>query len=164
MAINQYTLRDWSSIPQGEFVRNFGYRSAFISHNHKDIELARGLVALLQSNGFKVFVDWQEDYLDDSVTSYVANRIKRKNRFVQLLFFLATSNSMSSRWCAWEIGYADTQNTNPNLYIIPTGDNYTSYGNEYLQLYKRIDLDSAGGLRSYDAGSHSGTLVSSVNW
>ncbi|MCH5937009.1 toll/interleukin-1 receptor domain-containing protein, partial [Salmonella enterica] len=61
--------------------------------------------------------------------------------------FLATENSMSSRWCPWEIGYADGKKNLNNIVIVPTVDSSgRHHGNEYLQLYSRIDTTPNGAL------------------
>jgi hypothetical protein len=61
--------------------------------------------------------------------------------------FLATPNSMVSRWCPWEIGYADGKKTLDAIVIVPTKDDAGRfYGNEYLQLYRRLE---PGVLRIY---------------
>lgn len=38
-----------------------------------------------------------------------AQRIQGKIREIDYFLFLATENSGASRWCPWEIGYADSQ-------------------------------------------------------
>jgi hypothetical protein len=45
---------------------------------------------------------------------------------------------MSSRWCPWELGYADGVKTHERIIMIPTQDGYASYGSEYLDLYTYI--------------------------
>jgi hypothetical protein len=86
--------------------RAAGYQTAFLSHSHADRDLAKGFMKLLEEAGWRVYVDW-----DDATMPPVPNRItaaKIKTKIVEYWFlFVATSNSMSSRWCPWEIGYAD---------------------------------------------------------
>jgi hypothetical protein len=64
---------------------------------------------------------------------------------------------MASRWCPWELGFADGMKQTEQIAIIATRDasgNY--YGNEYLQLYRRIDQSSASSsLYWYPKGSQS---------
>ena len=79
--------------------------------------------------------------------------------------FLATSNSIQSRWCPWEIGFADSVKSYEKILIIPTEDDYGNwYGNEYLQLYKKVDEGSnkttgKSGYAVFEAGSDSGTWM-----
>jgi hypothetical protein len=67
-------------------------------------------------------------------------------------FFLATQNSMASRWCPWEIGFADGKKAHERIAIVPTMDNHGHfYGNEYLSLYNKIDVPTgSSGLAFYD--------------
>lgn len=91
---------------------------------------------------------------------------KIKNRIIQAdwFLFLATSNSMSSRWCPWEIGYADGIKPIDRLIVIPTQEGYTTHGSEYLQLYRHIDFSRSGRLAVYDPGSNSGTFVENLTF
>ncbi|PUU61759.1 hypothetical protein DCL23_26205, partial [Citrobacter freundii] len=82
--------------------------------------------------------------------------------------FLATKNSTQSRWCPWEIGFADIAKGYEKILIIPTeNDSGVWYGNEYLQLYKRMDegvnnQTGKSGYAVYDAGINSGTWVENI--
>lgn len=71
----------------------------------------------------------------------IKNKIKRLDWFL----YLATQNSSKSRWCPWEIGYADGVKPLDRIVIIPTQDaNGQNYGNEYLGLYRRVALSQSG--------------------
>ncbi len=72
-----------------------------------------------------------------------AKKIQQRITDAELFLFLATANSRASRWCPWEIGYADSGKR--NIYIIPTHDDKVTYGNEYLELYPKIDESNVGG-------------------
>lgn len=74
---------------------------------------------------------------------------------MKFFLFLATPNSMKSRWCPWEIGYADGTKANDNILIIPTEDSAGWYGNEYLGLYRKIDVQN-GYLRAFRPDSTTG--------
>ena len=52
--------------------------------------------------------------------------------------FLVTANTGQSRWCPWELGYADGTKENKKIVVIGTCDQHGIYGNEYLDLYRRI--------------------------
>lgn len=85
-----------------------------------------------------------------------AAKIKMKIISLEYFLFLATENSMRSRWCPWEIGYADGKKALDKLLVIPTRDDAGRYhGNEYLQLYRRIDEAASGGLAAWEPGSSS---------
>jgi len=85
-----------------------------------------------------------------------ALNIQNKIKDLKYFLFLATENSMSSRWCPWEIGYANGVKNIENILIIPTADRLgTARGNEYLQLYRRIDIADGGGLAAWQPGQTS---------
>lgn len=114
-------------------------QTAFLCHSHKDQELAKGLQILMKENGWDIYIDWQDNNLPSSPNKETAEKIKSKIGQTDWFLFLATPNSTASRWCPWEIGYADAIKTYEKILIIPTEDEKGSwYGNEYLQLYKKI--------------------------
>lgn len=119
--------------------RASGFKTAFLCHSHKDEELVKGLVTLLADSGWQVYVDWADASMPETPNRQTAEKIKQKIVDHNLFLFLATSNSMASRWCPWEIGYADGKKQIDQILIIPTSDGTKTHGNEYLQLYRRID-------------------------
>jgi hypothetical protein len=89
----------------------------------------------------------REAIMPERPTRRTAERIQEKIRGCNVFLFLATSNSMSSRWCPWEIGYADGVKRVDSILVIPTQDGWgTVYGNEYLQLYRHLDFAPIGGI------------------
>lgn len=115
-------------------------QTAFLCHSHQDQELAKGLQTLLAEDGWDIYIDWQDEAMPSSPNKETASNIKSKIKQTDWFLFLATPNSTSSRWCPWEIGYADAVKTYEKMLIIPTiDDNGRWYGNEYLQLYKKIE-------------------------
>ncbi len=97
-----------------------------------------------------------------SPNKQTATNIKSKIKIVDWFLFLATPNSTVSRWCPWEIGYADAVKANEKILIVPTTDDSGRwYGNEYLQLYRKIDEASnattkRSGYAVFNPGSTSG--------
>ena len=87
-----------------------------------------------------------------------AESIKQKINALDWFLFLATPNSIASRWCPWEIGYADSQKKHEKIFLIRTSDNQGRwYGNEYLKLYREIDYsDVPGKLGAFPAGKDKG--------
>lgn len=138
--------------------RSLGLRSAFLCHSHVDAKEVQGLMTLFHEDGWRVYVDWQDAAMPETPTRETAQRIQRKIREMDYFLFLATGNSVASRWCPWEIGYADSQKTADHLLIIPTKDRTGAwYGNEYLQLYRRIDEGEGGTLGVWNPGEERGT-------
>ena len=135
-----------------ESIEHFSKRAssgimAFLCHSHLDSKLAEGVQKLFVAKGVDIYIDWQDAEMPPVPNIETAQNIKHRIRSSQLFFFLATENSVKSRWCPWEIGIADSMAK--KIYIIPTQDaNRETHGNEYLQLYNRVDI----GTRESDEG------------
>ena len=139
-------------------------KSAFLCHSHKDETIVKGLIALFQERGVDLYIDWMDHTMPDTPNQVTARKIQDSIKGRNFFFFLATANSRASRWCPWEIGYADSSSR--RIYIIPTVDNSGTYGNEYLELYPKIDEASSGvkkGLALFEAGKSEGKWLSSSN-
>lgn len=137
-----------------------GARSAFLCHSHHDEALAKGLVTLLGEKGISLYVDWADHTMPSTPNKITAQKVKDKIRESDLFLFLATQQSMTSRWCPWEIGYADGVKRHQTIFIIPTSDSSgTHHGNEYLQLYRKIDITSIGEFQFYEAASSYGSPI-----
>jgi len=131
-------------------------QTAFLCHSHKDEELAKGLQVLLAENGWDLYVDWQDHEMPEQPNKETAVKIKNRINTLDWFLFLATPNSTQSRWCPWEIGYADSKKAHDRILIIPTTDSGKWYGNEYLHLYRKISDVTGGGLAAFPAGQNSG--------
>ncbi|MFZ1511008.1 MAG: toll/interleukin-1 receptor domain-containing protein [Tabrizicola sp.] len=129
--------------------QRLGRQTAFLSHSHKDRGMAKGVQAFLQAQGWDVYIDWEDTEMPAKPNRQTADRIK--NKIVQLDWFLylATQNSAASRWCPWEIGFADGKRSIDRIVILPTSDSYSTYGSEYLDLYRHIEPSTLGDLRVY---------------
>lgn len=127
-------------------------QTAFFCHSHEDKNLATGFQVLLNENGWDLYIDWQDTAMPEKPTRETAKRIQEKIKALDWFLFLATQNSVSSKWCPWEIGFADSAKSYNNILIIPTADfSGVWYGNEYLQLYRRIDFQN-GALKAFSVG------------
>lgn len=163
MAINQDDLRNARRFGrQAVIAKRIDQRTAFLCHSHVDRELAEGLQIKLREAGFDLYIDWQD--LTMPATPNAETAAKLRNRIVTCdwFLFLATANSMASRWCPWELGYADGKKPNDKIAVVPTRDQQTTHGNEYLQLYRYIDVAKGGGLGMFSAASGQGVMVSSL--
>ena len=97
----------------------------------------------------------QHPYMPETPDGTTADRIRTVIKGAEVFLFLATNDSMASRWCPWELGFADGVKRNDQIAVIATRDasgNY--YGNEYLQLYRRIDQTAGSALYWYQKGSY----------
>jgi hypothetical protein len=160
MTIRQFDL---TNAANGLTARSFtakrhGQPSAFLSHSHKDARLALGLQQMLVEQGWNIYIDWQDQQMPEKPDAETAIRIKRAIIGAEWFLFLATEHSTASRWCPWEIGYADGEKPLNRIAIVPTTDSSGKYyGNEYLSLYSRIDTAN-GGLALFDT-KNNGTWV-----
>lgn len=141
-------------------------QTAFLCHSHKDQELAKGLQVILKEQGWDLYIDWQDNEMPTTPDKETAKRIKSKIEITDWFLFLATANSTGSRWCPWEMGFADAKKNYEKIVIIPTEDDDGKwYGNEYLQLYKNLSIasNSSTGKSGYAlfeaASTKSGTWV-----
>jgi hypothetical protein len=129
-------------------------KTAFLCHSHKDQDLVSAVQDFLWRNGWKIYVDWQDTTMPDQPNRETAEKIQCKIRENDWFLFLATANSTGSRWCPWEIGYADAAKGKDAVIVIPTRDAVGSHGNEYVELYRRIDLSSDGRVVEFTQGYH----------
>lgn len=113
----------------------------FLSHSISDAKLVLGIVALLQTQGLRVYVDWIVDReMDRSrVTSATAEQLRERMRQSSSLIYAHSSASVASKWMPWELGYFDGFKS--AVAVLPiTHKEQTSYsGQEYLGLYPYID-------------------------
>ena len=166
MTISQYDLR--SAAARNFYLKNqrsrgYGQKTGFLCHSHKDRDLALGLQQWLKEQGMELYIDWLDPYMPEAPDGTTADRIRTVIKGADVFLFLATNDSMASRWCPWELGFADGVKRNEQIALIATRDasgNY--YGNEYLQLYRRIDQATAGNaLYWYPKGSQSPQYLTS---
>jgi len=164
MPISQADLRNAArqSGSQTVIVKRASQRTAFLCHSHLDRELALGLQAVLRQHGLDLYIDWQDSTMPASPTGETADKLRQRIVNCEWFLFLATANSMSSRWCPWELGYADGKKPNEKIAVVPTRDGQTTHGNEYLQLYRRIEPDVYGGFGIFNPNATSGRKVNSV--
>jgi TIR domain-containing protein len=143
--------------------RALGLQTVFLCHSHHDEVLVKGVIALLQEAGWRVYVDWADTSMPDTPNRETATRIKQKILDLNYFLFLATNNSMSSRWCPWEIGYADGKKNIAQILMLATTDGHKTYGNEYLQLYRRIAISSQGKMGVWQPGqTDNGMLIENL--
>ena len=170
MAITFSTLRSAATRPSRVVANSLSEalsmrkQTAFLCHSHIDKDLAIGLQTLLKENGWDLYIDWQDNEMPSTPDKNTANKIKSKIAATQWFLFLATQNSTSSRWCPWEIGYADSSKNHDQILIVPTEDDQGRfYGNEYLQLYRQLtDASNTSinkrGYAVFNAGATQGGL------
>lgn len=138
---------------------NLGIRTAFLCHSHRDRELAQGLVTTFAEKGCDVYVDWMDASMPEKPDLTTVVRIQQKIVECDLFLFLATQTSMASRWCPWELGYADGKKNYDRILIVPTRTGMTIQGNEYLDIYRRVEVSNTGTVASWRPGESTRGVV-----
>ncbi|RYH24343.1 MAG: TIR domain-containing protein [Alcaligenaceae bacterium] len=158
MAIFQAHLQSAAvgAVPLGQ---SAGQRTAFLCHSHLDRSLALGLQELLRREGLDLYIDWQDGAMHGQPSAHTASALRQRIQACFWFFFLATGNSMASRWCPWELGHADGTKPNERILLVPTYDGSNTHGSEYLNLYRRIDAAQGGGLAVFEPNAHTGYWV-----
>ncbi|MDR0506341.1 MAG: toll/interleukin-1 receptor domain-containing protein [Dysgonamonadaceae bacterium] len=113
--------------------------SIFLSHSHYDSEYVKDAVVLLRKMGVEVYIDWMDDSMPKATSGQTATLLKQKIKENDKFVFLATNNSIESKWCNWEIGFGDACKYIDKIALLPLKDEYSEWkGNEYLQIYPYI--------------------------
>lgn len=140
-----------------------GAKTVFLCHSHKDRALVEGVITLLRESGWRVYVDWSDSSMPENTNKETADKIKKKIAELNYFIFLATENSVNSRWCPWEIGYADCKKGYENILIMPVSDDHGRWvGSEYLQLYKKLDEADGGSLAVWEPGQTRGKWLRDI--
>lgn len=115
----------------------------FISHSFQDKELVEVLYNKFKEAGYRVYIDWKEETLQNrgNVSSETAKILKNHMNNCLGLLYIATASITNSKWCPWELGYADgKKNTAAILPILK--DEHSQYkGQEYLGIYPYVDYN-----------------------
>lgn len=116
----------------------------FVSHSYLDKSLILSLVELFNEAGHSVYVDWINDSTLDrnKVDQKTAELLRTRMDECKGLAYIATSNIVNSKWCPWELGYADgSKNGRCAVLPILKTESNTYKGQEYLGLYPYIDYE-----------------------
>jgi hypothetical protein len=125
----------------------------FISHKHGEVEYVYRLKSLLKQYGFDGYVDWEDDSLPKETSGETASKLKEKILHSKKFILLATNSAINSKWCNWELGFADPHKYIDRIALFalkPDSNNYE--GEEYLQIYpsiQAIDNNNNTGLNYY---------------
>lgn len=113
----------------------------FLSHSYQDAQTVLGAKGVLEDQGLSVYVDWIEDRQlnREKVNKDTANTLRKRMNQCKSFLYLATKNSVNSKWMPWEIGYFDGKRSN-KIAILPILNSETENfeGQEYLSLYPII--------------------------
>jgi hypothetical protein len=151
-----------------KFSKTNSNTSIFLSHSHHDKDVIEQAKIFFENLGVSIYVDWADKTMPESTNGITAQNIKNQiisgnDKFVML----ATNLAVSSKWCIWEVGIADPfKLPNKKMALLPLADNNGTWnGNEYLQIYPRIEKNSrqAGG-EGYYVWYPDGTWETLENW
>ncbi len=93
-------------------------KTAFLCHSHRDDSLVKGLLVIFREMGVDLYIDWQDHAMPDTPNAETARIIQMRIKACDVFLFMATENAKASRWCPWEIGYADGVKPIDNILII----------------------------------------------
>lgn len=115
--------------------------SVFLSHKHNEHKLVKEIKAILEGLNSQVYVDWLDNSMPNTTSGETASRIKDKIKTYDKFILIASQAAIDSKWCNWELGFADSiKFAAGNMAIFPIADEGQNWhGNEYLQLYSRIE-------------------------
>lgn len=115
----------------------------FLSHKHSEEQYVFHIKSLLEKHGFNGYVDWEDEEMPIETSGETAKKIKNKILKSHKFILIATNAAIESKWCNWELGYADAHKYIDALAILPLEDNNSSFrGKEYLHIYPSIQTTS----------------------
>jgi hypothetical protein len=139
----------WTFILENKISKTFSElfnkneKSIFISHKHGEQEYVYRLKDLLTEYGFTGYVDWEDDSMPKETSGETAKKIKQEINKASKFILIATNAAIESKWCNWEIGYADTNKYINHIVLFPLLKNEDNYrGEEYLQIYPSLQITS----------------------
>jgi hypothetical protein len=140
--------------------------SIFLSHSHYDKEVVKQAKAFFENLEIAIYVDWADETMPESPNGVTAQKIK--NQIISIndkFILLATNNAVASKWCNWEVGIGDPfKLPKKKMAILPLADNSGTWnGNEYLQIYPRIEKSNTSS-NTYYVWYPDGTLEDIVTW
>lgn len=139
-----------------------GAKTVFLCHSRRDAGLVKGLVNLLSEAGWDAYIDWSDTEIPPTPNRETAARLQKKIIELEYFLYLATPSSKESRWCPWEIGYANGTKHIEKIIVCPTTDGNVTHGSEYLELYRRLDVSSSRQLSVWQPGMTRGIPVTQL--
>lgn len=125
--------------------------SVFISHKHNDLDDLKGIIGFLEKN-FNViaYIDSRDLSMPKITSGETAEKIKDRIKKCKRFILLATNGAIESKWCNWELGFADAIKGEKAV-LFPMKEKGSNYkGNEYMEIYSYITYFD--GSEEYDSG------------
>lgn len=139
---DQYGITD--SLLKSIYLQNSNGTTVFLSHSSNDKDFIKKLVVFLKygKGGVDAYVDWQDPSIPKETDVVTARRLKERITNASKFIFVATTNSLKSVWCSWELGFADRAKGIGSIAILAVKPNNGKWKkNEYLQQYPWIQYD-----------------------
>lgn len=115
----------------------------FISHKHHETEFVYRLKDILERYGFVGYVDWEDKEMPLTTDGETALKLKERITGAKKFILIATEAAIDSKWCNWEVGFADAHKYEDNMALIPVKrDNGNYRGEEYLRIYPSLQIRS----------------------
>lgn len=116
----------------------------FLSHSSEDNDFIEKLLAFLKyaKGGIEGYVDWNDPQLPSRTNGQTAERLADRIKHARKFIFVATTQSLKSVWCSWELGYAERDKGIDNIAVLAAKPNNGRWkNNEYLQQYPWIEYN-----------------------
>lgn len=141
----------------------------FLCHSHIDKTIVNKVLALFNTLGVNIYIDWMDSSLPRETDKNTGSIIKQKIENSDKFLFLATYNALRSKWCNWELGLAYSAKGETDFAVLPIESKSGKWsGNEYLALYPemQIELDRIEALTAEDIAInfYGDKKVSFNNW
>lgn len=148
------------------FSKSNAKTSIFLSHSHTDKDVVKQAVTFFRTLGIAIYVDWMDETMPEKTNGVTATNIKSKIILNDKFILLATNSAVASKWCNWEVGIGDTYKYKENkLAILPLADNNSTWtGNEYLQIYPRIEKKYSFSNDDFELIFPNGTIIELKTW
>lgn len=114
--------------------------SAFLSHKHDETEYVKRVAYILKSLHADIFVDWRDNTMPAISSGDTAAKVRQMIDRYDKFILVASDGAMDSKWCNWELGYADARKFDAGkMALFPIAKNRDNWkGAEYMQLYPTI--------------------------
>jgi hypothetical protein len=123
----------------------------FISHKHNEDEFVYRLKDILERYGYGGYVDWEDEDMPPITSGDTALKLKERIKKAKKFIFIATEAAIESKWCNWEVGFADAHKYEDHIALFPVKKDFGNYkGEEYLQIYPSIQVKRQNNERSFD--------------
>ena len=121
----------------------------FLSHSSAEPEeIILGVKSFLEDRGLSVYVDRYSDpqMSPDNVSRDTARILRSRMRNSEILLYIHSSYSKTSRWMPWELGFFDGLKGKVGVIPVTRNQEENFKGEEYLNLYPYVDVEK--GLKS----------------